>query len=398
MRAKDVKTCVLAALLLAAAVAAILAAEPAGEEKIVSFTKKRLFITNYQAAAVADINRDGKPDIVSGPYWFSGPDFEPHAFRANEASKDHVRSNSDLPYDVDGDGWMDIIVGAWGEEGIVWYRNPGAAGLKIGQPWEKGQLAPTKGRIERTDLHDYDGDGVPEIHTMSYVKGEPSEVYRFIKRGPKPVVEKFVLGPQGAGHGYAWGDVNGDGREDFLTEIGWYERPAGDPFAVPWKLYPESALPHPSCPFAVMDVNGDGRLDIIFGRAHDYGLFWWEQMPPKADGTTVWKEHVIDKSWSQIHVIGLGDLDGDQVPEVVAGKCVYAHRKGDPGLEDPAVVYYYRWNPRRGEFVRHTIAGPGEDIGIGRQFSLADVNGDGRVDIVAPGWWGLWVLTNDGVK
>jgi hypothetical protein len=103
---------------------------------------------------------------------------------------------------------------------------------------------------------------------MSYVKQEPSDVYRLIK-GPsgQPAVEKFVLGDKGAGHGYAWGDVNGDGREDFLTEVGWYERPSGDPFARPWKFHPETALPHPSCPFAVMDVNGDGRLDILFGRA-----------------------------------------------------------------------------------------------------------------------------------
>src|SRR5215475_4661718 len=79
--------------------------------KTVHFTKKRLFVNNYQAASVADINRDGKPDIVSGAYWFEGPDYTPHAFRANEGATDWIRSNSDLPYDVDGDGWTDIIVG-----------------------------------------------------------------------------------------------------------------------------------------------------------------------------------------------------------------------------------------------------------------------------------------------
>jgi hypothetical protein len=383
-------------VLVAAAIAAVLfGAEPPG--KSVRFSKKRIFVNNYQAASVADINRDGVMDIVSGPYWFSGPNWEPHAFRANEAAADSVRSNSDLPYDVDGDRWPDVIVGAWETQGVLWFKNPGPMGLKVGTPWVKGQLTPTKGKIERTELHDYDGDGIPEIHTMSYVKQEPSDVYR-LKRGAKPTVEKFVLGTQGAGHGYAWGDVNGDGREDFLTEVGWYERPAGDPFAGPWKLHPETALPHPSCPFAVLDVNRDGRLDILFGKAHDYGLFWWEQLPAKADGTTVWKEHTIDMSWSQVHVVGLADLDGDKFPELVTGKCVYAHTSGDPGLEDPAVFYYYKWNPAASKFVRHTIAGPGEEIGLGRQLTLADLNGDGRVDIVAPGHWGLWVMINEGLK
>jgi hypothetical protein len=384
--------------LFGVALAGLLAAAATEEGRTVRFTKKRLFVTNYQAASVADINRDGKPDIVSGAYWFAGPDFTPHAFRGNEGARDWIRSNSDLPYDVDGDRWPDIIVGAWGEEGILWFRNPGPKGLKTGQPWEKGQLAPTKGKIERTELHDYDGDGVPEIQTMSYVKQEPSDVYRFVKRGAKPVVEKFVLGTEGAGHGYAWGDVNGDGREDFLTEVGWYERPVGSPFAGPWKLHPETALPHPSCPFAVMDVNRDGRLDILFGKAHDYGLYWREQLPAKSDGTTVWKEHVIDTSWSQVHVVGLADVDGDGTQELVTAKSVYAHTSGDPGLEDPSVFYYYKWNAKESKWVRHTIAGPGEEIALGRQLTLADLNGDGRVDIVAPGWWGLWVLINEGLK
>ncbi len=387
--------------LTAVALAAFSAAanEVGGQPKTVRFSKKRLFGGTYQAASVADFNRDGKLDIVSGAYWFSGPDFVPHAFRANEASADHIRSNSDLPYDVDGDRWTDIIVGAWGEDGVLWFKNPGPSGLKWGEPWKSHQLTPTKGKIERTELHDYDGDGVPEIHTMSYVKSEPSDVYRFLKKGDgPPAVEKFVLGMEGGGHGYAWGDVNGDRREDFLSEVGWYERPEGSPFAAPWKFHPESALPHPSCPFAVMDVNRDGRLDILFGRAHDFGIYWWEQQAPKADGTTVWKKHVIDESWSQGHVVGLADLDGDGVEELVTGKCVYAHNGRDPGAEDPAVLYYYRWNGTASRFTRHTIAGPGENIGLGRQLTLADLNGDGRTDIVAPGEYGLWVLFNEGFE
>lgn len=394
------KTLALLGALAAVALAGFsLAANAAGEPKTVRFSKRQLFVGTYQAASVADFNRDGKLDIVSGAYWFAGPDFVPRSFRANESAENHIRSNSDLPYDVDGDGWTDIIVGAWGEEGVVWFKNPGPAGLQWGNPWESHQLTPTKGKIERTDLHDYDGDGIPEIHTMSYVKEEPSDVYRLTKASDgSPAVEKFVLGLEGGGHGYAWGDVNGDGGEDFLTEVGWYERPEGDPFADPWKFHPESALPHPSCPFAVMDVNGDGRLDILFGRAHDFGVYWWEQQAPEPDGTTVWKKHVIDESWSQGHVAGLADLDGDGVAELVTGKCVYAHNGRDPGAEDPAVLYYYKWDKAAARFTRHTIAGPGENIGLGRQLTLTDLNGDERIDIVAPGEFGLWVLMNEGYE
>ncbi len=369
--------------------------KPAG----VRFSKRLLFMGPFQEAAVADFNNDGRLDIVSGAHWFAAPDYAPRTFRANEAAADFIRSNSDLPYDVDGDGWTDIVVGAWGEEGVMWYRNPGERALQRGFPWEGRQLWPTKGKIERTDFHDYDGDGVPEIQIVSYVKEEPAELLRLTKTADgAPSAERFVLGAQGGGHGYAWGDVNGDGREDFLTEIGWYERPEGDPFAGSWTFHPESALPHPSCPFAVEDVNGDGRLDILFGRGHDYGLYWREQGEPAPDGATTWKEHVIDESWSQGHVAALADLDGDGDDELITGKCVYAHAGRDPGAEEPAVLFYYDWDASTNSFERRVIGGPGEGIGLGRQIAIADLNSDGRLDLVAPGQTGLWLLTNDGIE
>ena len=368
-----------------------------GEAKSVRFSKKMLFLNQFQEAGVADFDKDGNLDIVSGAYWFAGPDFVPRAFRPNESAANYVRSNSNLPYDVDGDGWTDIIVGAWGEEGVLWFKNPRVVKPQSIEPWEKFQLTPTKGKIERTDFHDYDGDGVPEIQTVSYVKTEPVEIYRLTKGADdKPTVKKFVLGTEGGGHGYAWGDVNNDGREDLLTEVGWYERPEGDPFAKPWKFHPETALPHPSCPFVVKDINGDGRLDIFFGRAHDYGVYWWEQGAPKPDGATTWTKHVIDETWSQGHVAALADVDGDGEGEFVTGKCVYAHNGRDPGAEEPAVLYYYKWNKAASKFIRHTIAGPGEGVGLGRQIAFADLNKDGKVDIVAPGRTGLWVLLNEG--
>ena len=94
----------------------------------------------------------------------------------------------------------------------------------------------------------------------------------------------------------------------------------------------------------VKDLNKDGRLDIIFGRGHDVGLYWWEQQAPQADGTTVWKKHVIDESWSQAHALALADLDGDGEEELIAGKCIWAHNGGDPGAAEPPGIYYYAWN------------------------------------------------------
>ncbi len=85
-------------------------------------------------------------------------------------------TNSDHVYDVDQDGWPDVIAGGWGEDGIYWYRNPGRGAAERGKPWEMHQpweahlLARTRGHMEMFALHDYDGDGVPELHSACYRK------------------------------------------------------------------------------------------------------------------------------------------------------------------------------------------------------------------------------------
>jgi glucose/arabinose dehydrogenase len=372
----------------------------------VTFEKRKLFVSPHESCDIGDINRDGHLDIVYGPYWFAGPDFLAHTFRANHTSTEYIRANSDHVYDIDGDGWLDVIMGAWGEEGIVWYKNPGNSAAERDTPWEMHRpwqshvLTRTRGSMEMFALHDYDADGVPEIHSACYRRQEPLEIWRLTNdHGGTPGVEPFVLGREGGGHGFAFGDVNGDGREDVLCEIGWYERPAGNPFAQPWTLHRETDLSkmHPSCPFVVKDLNEDGRLDILFGRGHNYGLFWREQLEPAADGTTRWEQHTIDMSWSQAHCLQFADLDGDGQEDLIAGKCIWAHDAGDPGAAEPPVVYYYTWNRDAAEFTRHRIAGPDEHIALGRQFAVADLNDDGRLDLALPSKTGLWVLINQGV-
>ena len=391
-------------LFITSASISVLANEPA---KSLQWTKRNLFVGPFENCTTADLNKDGHVDIVYGPYWFAGPDFVPRAFRAHIIDDKYQRNNSDHVFDVDGDSWPDIISGYWDTNGIWWYKNPGNKPTESGKPWqmqlpwEGRQLSPSRGRMEMFTLHDYDRDGVPELHAACYARQEPLEVFRLSKDSEgKPIMKPFVLGKEGGGHGIAFGDVNGDGREDVLCEIGWYERPDGDPFVSPWKFHKETDLSkmHPSCPFVVKDLNGDGRLDIIFGRGHNYGLYWWEQLAPKSDGTTVWKQHVIDESWSQAHCLALADLDGDKEEELIAGKCIWAHDGGDPGAAEPPAVYYYTWNRATLKFTRHTIAAPGEGIALGRQFSVTDLNRDGRPDVLAPSKHSFWVLFNQGYK
>ena len=374
------------------------------EPPTVTFSKRCLIVDINEGCAVADVNRDGKPDIIAGEHWYGAPDYIPRPLRDIPLVRDLpqylngelLQNVGDHPYDVDEDGWIDVISTGWTDKEICWYQNPG--GVYDEHTWQRHVLGAIPGENEALALHDFDGDGRPEIYVSCWDKRKPLVILRLIKNAKgRPAVQQVVIGPHG-GHCYAFADINGDGREDIQCESGWYERPESDIFTQPWKLHPETALPHPSVPCILAKLTDSGRNDLIWGEAHDYGIYWWEQGESKPDGTTTWTEHLIDKSWSQPHAMAWADIDGDGRPELITGKRVRAHAGKDPGGMEPECVYYYHWDKSARIFTRHTISAPGEGVGIGCQICVADLNGDGRPDIVVAGKTGTWILLNQGTE
>jgi len=360
----------------------------------VRFVRKCLTVDRNEGCAIADVNRDGKPDVIAGRNWYAAPDFIPRPLRLIEDWKVYAQTNGDHAWDVNGDGWVDVIGGYWFSKEVHWFENPGAEGLKRGLLWEKHLLKETSSaRNEVFYLCDMDGDGVPELVVAPMGRKSPMYVWKLTKDPQgKPTLKEITIGPIG-GHGIGFGDVNGDGREDILLGTGWYERPPGKPLARRWTFHADWNV-HGSCPMLVRDLDGDGTNDIVWGDAHAYGLHWKRQLAPAAGGKTRWKDHLIDKSWSQPHCLLWADLDGDGQDELITGKRVFAHGGKDPGGKDPPCLYYYTWNRKTRIFRRHTI--DEGRVGVGLQIRTADLNGDGRVDIVCAGQSGTYILFNQG--
>ena len=171
-----------------------------------------------------------------------------------------------------------------------------------------------------------------------------------------------------------------------MTPRGWLEQTDGD-----WKWHPELDLGHASIPILVHDVDSDGDADIIWGLGHNYGLFWLEQT---TDGRQrSWAKHLIDDSWSQPHYMLMADLDNDGTDELVTGKRYHAHNGKDPGGNDPVCVYYYDYDHSTRKWARHTMH-EGGTVAFGINTGVADMDGDGDIDVVAPGKSGLYLFEN----
>lgn len=358
----------------------------------VKFHKQMIAAESFESVNVFDVNNDGKTDIVSGAYWYEGPDFINRHFigKLNRTGGGGYWDDfATIPMDVNGDGWMDYISGDWFSKCIWWRENPGNNNVE----W-KLHIIDTTGNVETIRGWDVDHDGSIEIVPNN--PEQPLKFYKLEKGQNGKNNGKFLkvdVAPM-QGHGLGFGDINGDGRGDFITSGGWLEAPV-DPLRGKWILHKDFNLGTASVPILVEDVNGDGKNDLIVGQAHGFGLDWYEQRLDKTK-KRVWIKHCIDSLSSQYHTMEWADIDNNGKMELITGKRYRAHNGGDPGSNDLVGLYYFKWDGH--SFIKHIISyGPlGEGKGTGLFFSVADLHNTGRKDIIVAGKDGLYVFFNMG--
>lgn len=143
----------------------------------------------------------------------------------------------------------------------------------------------------------------------------------------------------------------------------WYENPG-------WQRHPISVSPQLEVGQALADIDGDGRVDLLVGQGvHYHDVYWFEQPPDPRDP---WDRHLVTDAFEKYHDIAVGDVDGDGADEVVVLS------------QGSETIFYY-------DIPADPTDGPWPDdhrhvVDEGRRVEglrLADLDGDGRAEIVA---------------
>lgn len=293
--------------------------------------------------------------------------------------------------DLDGDGDLDIVSSDTTDDKtpqrdngtLLWFENDGKGNFT------QHIIAKNEpGWFERLAIGDIDGDGRPDV---AVVLNRAGSLVWFRNPG-KPATQPWqrysiVNGGLPGAYDVALGDFDGDGKLDAVasswtrgSRFVWYRNPGKDGFAKEWPAQVIEDKLSETRTIGVADFNGDGRPDLL-GTASSASLVVWYENVGKAGGMPAWKKHVIDdKSPGPIHGHP-ADMDGDGDLDVVMA---FGMRDGPAPRDKHEVAWYENvGKPGKGTAWKRHVVGA---LPSAFEAIAADVDGDGRPDIIATAW------------
>ena len=371
------------------------------------FTEHRLLsnCTYSYACAAADLDGDGDLDLTSsdaepnsnlyllrndGNGQFDQSFIQQYAGQPDQP----IRLERHATGDIDCDGQPDVVIVDNKLGDLRWFRNPGPAGIDSPWPLRRVCAAGELPGAYDVALADLDADGDLDVAASSWRFGKRFDWFE----NPGSGEQNGKAGRREAGHWtrhevaadagetrtVAIADFNRDGRPDLLGSsrtshhVLWFSsvHHAGEASCERHVIDAETRFPAHGHP---VDMDGDGDSDVLMafgiaaGVANDspasHQIAWYENITGFGAAIS-WRKHTVAASWPQGFEAVAGDLDGDGDQDVVAtawgptGGIAWFENTGGDGTG---------WK-------QHTLRSSWPNAVT---VIVADLDGDGRLDIVA---------------
>ena len=330
-----------------------------------------------------DINADGINDVAiainNGFVWYAGPDF-------SAASETRIGDGSGSSYgatmaDMNGDGWPDLVAADGARNsgpGRLWlFLHPGSAAA-ASDPWQRIEIwSQDVWHQNDLDVADLDGDG-----RLDVVVRTRSDARRVLVALQNDDLDNWTtrFWPTGetanAPEGIGLGDVDNDGEIEIVLSGVYWDNPGGWREGEPEEYSIEPQFVGKAVKAVVADLDHDGQADdVVMSKAEgsqDIFLAWYRLDGNPADGAGAWTRTMLLDNVSAMHALEVADIDQDGHNDIYAGNSF-----GESGV----FVFYGGDN---GAVWEQQVIDPG-----GKQYvaSLADLDGDGDLDVVGPATW-----------
>ncbi|MGC4007219.1 MAG: VCBS repeat-containing protein [Pirellulales bacterium] len=356
-------------------------------------------LTIGYAVSLCDVNDDKKPDIVvvdaDRVLWYENPTWKRHEMIVGGTLRDNVCV---APLDIDGDGRLDFALGAdWKPFNtnsggtLQWLRR----GATLDEPWTVHPIG-TEPTIHRMKVADFDGDGKPEL-LASPLMGRGTTKPDYAEAGARQLLYKLPADPVKdpwtprvinddlhVTHNVWPCDFDGDGKEDELLIVAFEGVFLLEPTADgPWKKTQLGAGNQETSP-------NRGASEIKLGRFVDKAPYIATIEPwhgfqvvvytPTTEKTALWTRTVVDDELLWGHAVWCANVDDDADEELIIGVRDQKNAEHRAGIR----IYDPVRDPKTGATTwKRKVVDPG-GVAV-EDAAAADLDGDGRIDIVACG-------------
>jgi len=339
---------------------------------------------------VVDLNADQNPDIVVADkervIWFENPSWKLRVITEGTTKPDNVCIDA---HDIDGDGQLDLALGAGWQPGntkdastLQWLRR----GKTLEEPWEMYPIAYDEPTLHRMRFADLDGSGRKVLVTVPLQGRGATKEKNWAEAGVKIQLHRIPADPTKREWPAEMIDASLHVPHNFQVRdtgeiiVASYEGVSRLEKGSPWKVTAigEGNQSNPA--------GNRGSSEIKQGRLKDGGAFIATIEPwhghevvvyARAEGTTDWKRQVIDDQLRWGHAVWCADFDGDKGDEIIAGV-----RDPLPGKAQSGVRIYRAIDDDGTKWTKSELDPGGVAV---EDLAVADLNADGKPDIVAVG-------------